>query len=600
MKLRAALAGLAVAAGATVGGAILAGSASAAPLPAAGITCSTILKDLNPVAKYSCPSTAGAPTPGMPDAGTAGTFDPTQAPGTSDYSRYGYGNLTFPLWDVPSIIDHPTEFPNVVRNTADNTAGNAWFGAAVDIDGAANGLERVLNPPKFMNRLNVVAADAAWTVDQDLWTPYSVIAILLLAIMVGVKAWRADFAAATHSLAWMILVIGMVGFATLQSVETSSAFDSTLPQINADIYSHVNLNGGASNADQVSAAGTLEEDEIFYPLWLQAELGSATSPVAVKYGPALFDSIGYTWAQANSAGPGKVSAKVKAAKAKEWNDTVAAIQKADPSAYDHITGAVSGKTSAGILAFIYSAVTNPLRIVASLMTLIALIVLAFGLAVFPAVALVGVNDRWAGVIDKLIMSIVTAAVGAVGFSIAAAVSIIFDSFFLNPAYLPRYLGVIAAGVVFLFVLGIMRPRQALAGMLGGATMRSQRRMGRVGRRTLRRAIVAGGVGAVAGAAYEHNREREQEQAAERVAPEAPFRPEAQPAPVVPDVAARPERAPQPDIPPLVPMWGTRVDWGYAWPEESVPGDIPAAEAPAEPDEPDVEPVEVPEPVEEVA
>jgi hypothetical protein len=198
--------------------------------------------------------------------------------------------------------------------------------------------------------------------------------------------------------------------------------------------------------------------------------------------------------------------------------------------------------------------------------LIALIMLRFEIAIFPAVALIGVNDRWAGVIHKMFVSVLVAMVGAVTFSAAAAVSLIFDSWLLNPAYLPTFVGAGIAAVLFWWAWMLLRPRAALAGMLGVSGANTSRAR-RVRRRVTRRAFEAAGVGAAAGAVWEQRREHRQDQQAP---PEPVVRPESRPAPTVPDVDVQPER-PVPAVPPL-----PRPAWVDDNPLHPVPTAIPSA------------------------
>lgn len=549
MKLvRIATAGLVVAGAVTFLGAVTARPASAATVQmaacpgwvtsipvigfGAGLACSTV------------PGTT-APTPGMPGRGTAGTFDSTPTGGTSDYDQYAYSNLDWPLYDEGSTVLHPIQ---VGGRTIDDTIGNGLLGLAVDIDAGANGLQKLISPPKFLGQLDRVVAVATNAVNEALWTPYSAVAILILAIMIGWRVWRFDLASATSSTVWMLLVIGLVSFATLQSTQISSSADKILPQITDSIYAHID----GSGPDAKSAAANEVENDVFIPLWCQGELGSTTSKVAVAECPILFHANGYSWAEANSAGNGIVKPSVTKAKEAQWQQAAGIVHHVDPDAYAHMTDASAGRTSAGALALLYSLSINVLRIVAYLMTLIALVVLRFAIAIFPAVALIGVNDRWSSVIHGVVTSVVAALVGAVSFSVVAALAILFDSYFLNPAYLPRYVGAALAAFGFWVAWRKMRPTKALAGMLGvsGMERKAGVNMKRYRRKAMRHALEAAG----AGAAAEHliDRHHEREEREEESGPA--YRPESQPAPRVPDVEVRPSQ-PEPVIPPLsTPAW----------------------------------------------
>lgn len=592
-RLRIVLAAFLVGVSVTFGGVVLARPAAAAPVHTAELTAFSaagcpswvpklLFPIIGPIGAVACSIVPGttAPTPGMPGEGTAGTFDPTQAPGTSDYSRYGYSNLNWPLYDEGSTVLHPIELG---KRTSDDTIGNALFGAAVDVTAAANGLQRLVDPPKFLGALDRLTAKVTQEVNDALWTPYSIISLLVLAVMIGLRVISGDHAGATRSWAWMILVIGLVSFATLQSTAISSSVDQILPEVTNGIYSHID--GAGPNA--ASAAGALEENDVLYPLWLQGELGSSSSQVAVTEGHALFDANGYTWAQANSGGAGLVKSSVTKAKAAEWQKAAGIIHQVDPNAYGHMTDAAAGRTSAGALALLYSLSTNLLRIVASIMTLVALIVLRFAVAIVPAVALVGVNDRWSGTIRTLIASVLVSIVGAMAFTLASALSIIFDSFFLNPAYLPRYVGATLAALTFWFAWRKMRPKQALAGMLGVQGAKTGRTAQRYKRRVMRGLVEAAGAGAVAGAVVDRHLDREEER------DDAPaYRPETRPAPYVPDVAV-PVRRSEPVIPPLPrPAWRrpeTDDNPLHPYPPTApAPEDQPAvAEPVAEPEEAEV-------------
>lgn len=520
---------------------------------------------------YKPPAPPGTPTPHVPGDGLSGLFDPTPAPGSSDYARYGYSPLHWDLYAEPSLLSHPTELGAVSAASIDNMIGGWLFGAAVDISALANGLGRLISPPTFLGSLDKLVKQGTDAMDRAIWTPFLAIALMIVGlgiIVTGIR--RQDTAAAMHSAIWAVGVLGLVGYVVLFSTTLGGSADKLVSSTIDGIYAAVD---GQQNGTP-AAAGALEERLVLVPLWERGELGSSTSQVAVTYGPKLLDANGYTWAQVGGNGSKNPTSAVTKAKSAEWTAAAQAIQKASPAAYAHMTDANPGRISSGVVALIAAVLTTSFRLVADLLVLAALLMIRLAIIVLPAVGVISINVRMDGLLRSLISKVGSALISCVAFSAGAAVNVLAVGVLLSPTVgLPLFFGVILCGIVTVALWVVLKPFRKLTSLVGVGTshvsgMRSQRRKDERHEAGIAAAVakaagtaavgaVSGGVGAVAAEHVMERRERDEARPAEPrddipvEREEMPVeREEAQPAPEVDDNPLAPHRDvpadPEPD------------------------------------------------------
>jgi hypothetical protein len=95
----------------------------------------------------------------------------------------------------------------------------------------------------------------------------------------------------------------------------------------------------------VAVAGPLV-DQVLYQRWLSGLLGSASSPVAVRYGPDLFRAQALSWAEARRVtGDPDAARDLVAAKRAAWAEAAAAVGRQDPDAYAYLQGRRTTRTS---------------------------------------------------------------------------------------------------------------------------------------------------------------------------------------------------------------------------------------------------------------
>lgn len=506
-------------------------------------------------------SNPAVPTPHMPGTGLTGELDPTPAPGTSRYAVYGYGPLHWSLYAQPSVVTHPGDLGTVTASSADQMVGGWLFGAAVFIVALGNGLGRVIDPPVFLGKLDNLVKSLTDALDAGVWKPYLKVALIVVALGIMIGRRREDLSGATNSAMWAVGVLALVGYVVLFSTTIGSSADRVVSTTIDGIYASV---GGQSTATP-AAAGSMEINEVIYPQWLDGLLGSSTSATAVKYAPMLYQASGYSWAETGGNGSKSPTAATTKKLSDEWTSAATAIKKSDPAAYDHLTDADTGRVGAGAVALIAAILTMSFRLIADFLVLAALLLLRVAVVLLPAVGVIGINDRMAGLLRDLIGKVGSALISCVVFSAGAAVNVRFDGAALSSfTGLPVEVGLVVCGAFAVLLWVVLKPYRRMtamvgAGMSGVAGRRYHRRSYEHGESRVAAAAAAAVGGMIAGTAgvmaaehvVEHH-ERDEARAAdppdeipvqpaEEATPAevddnplAPNRPEAEPAPAEPE------------------------------------------------------------------
>lgn len=492
------------------------------------------------------------PTPGTPGRGTGGMLDPTPAPGNGLYSKYGYSPLSWATYNLPKLTTNPGKLSSDTGATLDTSTGAAMFGAAVDIVALGNGLTRLVSPPTFLRSFDKLITTGTHALYNGVFNRWVEIALGIVALGIIIDAVRrGNFAQAYHSAGWALFVLGLVTYINIAPVTVATSATGLVTSTVNSAYAALDGSGQST----AGAAGNLEMDEVLYPMWLQGEFGSSSSPAAKKYGRALFDANGYTWAETDG-GTKAPSTSVMAGKKAEWNATVTAIQKMDPAAYQTITGQGSSRTGAGFVAMIAAALTTFFRIVSAILIVASLLMLLLGVIVSPVVCAIALNSRLSFVLKSLADKIVSALISAVVFAILASLNILMVGVLLSPASgLALPFGVLFSGVGSAALWIFAKPYRkltAIAGVVGakagkryGKHRAEQRRDSRAASRTAE--ALGGLVGGAAGAALvEHHIERDRDEA--RPAPEVT--PDVEPDEVEAPAVVEPERVeaePAPEV-----------------------------------------------------
>jgi hypothetical protein len=247
-----------------------------------------------------------APTPANPDSGMAGWFASKPAssnlPGPKGlYSTYGYAGYDYTTYDigcVPTVMHPDYKF--------ENTIANGEFMFATAILGASNALrERAWDPQSMWGWADTLVEKATRNIYDRVFTVFGAVSLAVVGIYLLWRSRQADMSNAMTTAGWAVLVMVAVTAIAAWPMQSAHFADASLVNGLAVVHNAVgpaaqdttpgkcdDPTPGACQDHRppaVRASDTVVQT-MLYRNWLRGELGSATSPTAQKYGPALHDA----------------------------------------------------------------------------------------------------------------------------------------------------------------------------------------------------------------------------------------------------------------------------------------------------------------------
>ncbi|MBO0871360.1 MAG: MFS transporter, partial [Micromonosporaceae bacterium] len=248
-----------------------------------------------------------APVPAKPSDGLGGFFasPPSTPPSFADdlYSRYGYAGYRYTMYDN-GCVDQVSHLDQQTYNTAANLELNV----ATGIIGAANALrERAWEPASMWGWANPLVKDATQSIYRKVFTVFGAITLAIVGLYLLWRSRQSDMSAAMTTAGWAVLVMVAVTAIAAWPVRAANAADSSLLTGLNVVHSAVGpppetppagCGSGVSCQDLRTPARRASDTAVrnmLYRNWLRGELGSADSPVAQKYGLALYDATALSW-----------------------------------------------------------------------------------------------------------------------------------------------------------------------------------------------------------------------------------------------------------------------------------------------------------------
>jgi hypothetical protein len=360
------------------------------------------------------------PAPVRPDFQTAGlVMDKPDLAHIPDVSPDPFKDPRVPISDVYGWAWRYTNYdlgcgsdfirdPNAVAST--NLANIAMAGLAT-MTSAVNSVENMSRSASF-DFLKPVVDSIAKTLGDRVLTVWLPLALLVVSVVVGFGAVRAAYSETFRRLVVVLVCVALAVVALVFPVRAANLMDD-----------------GATAVSQAAQAGfnprasDLITRESLYQTWLVGNFGSADSPTAVEYGPRLMSALTYTWSDVKRmrANPGAKKA-IDKAKAAEFKTIAAELEKNDPAAYQSFTGKTDTRTAGAILCGVWVLIMGFFVVLASLITVLArLIMIALVVAAMVG-AVVGVV-RYA-VLQRMWDLFTAAIINTVKFTIAAGAMIL--------------------------------------------------------------------------------------------------------------------------------------------------------------------------------
>ncbi len=421
-----------------------------------------------------------APTPEVPGRGVVGFFEsPPKTPPpaadpfapnstTSIYEQYGYAGLRWNTYDLgcgPDLARSP--------DAAIGTAVANWIISVPKAAVAATGaVVSAAFAPDFLGVFDPLISNVVDTLRRAVFEQWAFVVVAALGLLLMWRARQASLASAAGAIGWALLVMVLVTMVFRWPLVAGHAADETVTSTLGAVTGGLNdkAPGAASDAGTEATAGMHEA--LLYQSWLGGTFGDASSEVAQKYGPLIFDATALTWTEAQILKTDPDAGKqIIEDKKKKFEDAASKIKDADPDAYDYLTGRRSDtRVGYAMLAGLATLCAVPFLFIAGLLVLGALIIVRFGVMLFPAFATLGLFPTMRTLVTGIGSTVVSALINAMVFGIGAAVTVLGMGVLLSPTTgTPPWLDIILMLLLTVVMWVALRPFRRLTQMVSSRT-----------------------------------------------------------------------------------------------------------------------------------
>jgi hypothetical protein len=416
-----------------------------------------------------------APAPVRPDSGIAGWFlsEPRNAPKgdpfaknatVSIYDVYGYGGFDYETYDLGCGGAARDPAAGWMSNMADIVTAPALF--LVGLDNSVR--EYAYRPDSMWGWTNDFVKRASDALRDRVFTVWGAVVLGLVGLWLLWGARGGNLSQAAVTAGWAILVMALVTAVASWPVQASTVADKTLTGALGQISA--GLSGGAPDDKRepaVRASGVLV-DTVLYDQWLRGTLGSAENETARKYGPDLYRARAISWAEVKEMRKGaKQRERIIDAKKKLWTDTAEKVKKDDPDAYEYLVGRKgSERVGSAMLATISALVVTPFDLMASLLILIAFLIIRLAVAFLPAIGTIGILRPASGPLRGLLRTVLAAFINCVIFGAGSAVFLLAVSVITGTNSLAGWQQILLIWLTGLVLWLLLRPYRRLTQLTG--------------------------------------------------------------------------------------------------------------------------------------
>jgi hypothetical protein len=436
-----------------------------------------------------------APTPDAPDSGLAGWFatrpDASKVSGIAGrYTDYGYAGYAYTTYDIgcaPTLMHPDYKF--------ENTVANGEFMLATAVIGASNALrERAWDPGMMWGWADPLVEKATRSIYARVFTVFGGVTLAVVGLYLLWRSRQAHMSAAMTTVGWALLVMVTVTALAKWPVFSAHLADNALVSSLAVVHDAVGPPTKDIPANECPfpdpaacrdtrppaiRASDTAVDTMLYKNWLRGLLGSADSPTAQKYGPALYDARSLTWDEAAQI---RLDARTRDTviqrKSEQWMRVAEQIRTEDPEAYQYITG-IKGmdRIGAGFIALLASTMFALFDLTASLLVLLGFLIFRWAVIAAPVLGTVGLLRPASAGFRRLANAVVAALFNIVIFGTGAAIYLFAVDLIMNTTTLPGWLQVVLVW---------------LCGVVGWLLLRPYRRITQLGGRDATAAIASAG------------------------------------------------------------------------------------------------------------
>jgi hypothetical protein len=413
---------------------VLSGPAAAAVRPQAAPAVGQ--QRANPLNPFD--DCVNSPIPELPGRGVVGFFDIKQDPlpveddpfqkssKTTIMEQYGYAGLRFNTYDpscspidiVPDVVQSP--------DAAVGTSISNWIMSfpktALAMTGA---LLADAYRPDFLSVFDPLISDVVHTLRVSIYDQWAMLMVAAIGLIIIWKARKVPLASGAAAIGWAMFVMMLASVLFRWPVEAGHVADSTVKSTLSAVTGGLNgVEPDGRSPVAVQASSNLHES-LLYTTWLGGTFGDSKSQVAQKYGPAIFDAQALTWHETETLRKDPAEGKkIIEAKRKKFKETASKIKSEDPDAYEYLIGHRSdSRVGYSVLASIATLCAIPFLVVSCLLVLGALVIVRFGVMLFPLFATLGLFPPMRSVVIGIGNTVAAAVINALIFGIGSAVTV---------------------------------------------------------------------------------------------------------------------------------------------------------------------------------
>ncbi|BCJ26480.1 MFS transporter [Actinocatenispora sera] len=447
-----------------------------------------------PAASSTINDCMGVPAPGAPDSGFGGWFagDPKIRTGvTGYYTTYGYGGYDYPLYN-PDCVSGASPLPSSASTTT--TIANGEMMVATGIVGAANAFrEKAYNPDSMWGWADKLVQSATKAIYQKVFTVFGVVTIAIVGLYLLWRSRQANMSDALTTAGWAVLVMVVVTAVAAWPVLSAHLADKTLISSLGVVHDAVGPQAKDLSVSQCPyawknpppnykhdpsqckdqrppalRASDTATQAVLYNNWLRGTLGSATSPVADRYGFALYDSTTLSWAEAKQIRDDPSSrSEILKQKSQNFQRIAQQIKTEDPDAYNYLQGKEgSARVGAGLIAIISALAFAFFDIAASLLIILGFLIFRWAVVAIPVIGTIAILRPASAGFKRLINIVVAAIFNIVIFGAGASIYLFAVDLIMNTATLPGWLQITLVWLCGVVGWLLLRPFRRIT-QLGG-------------------------------------------------------------------------------------------------------------------------------------
>jgi hypothetical protein len=250
-----------------------------------------------------------------------------------------------------------------IRNpqaSTDTGVGNALLFVPVMGSALTASLARYpYQPASWLSKLDPAVIAVTTGLGRAVTTPLAPLALIVAGTVLIWTSRRLRLAAAATSVLGVVAALGVLYLVAGAPVRAGAVADTVMGTAATAVNTAINGPGGTSTPGGTSGSGGSGGpgaagadvadpgtdavapfvDHVLYTHWLAGQVGSSTSPTAVRYGPVLFRAKAVSFAEAAAVkGDADATRTLFETKQRSWAETADKIKDEDPDAYAYLTG----------------------------------------------------------------------------------------------------------------------------------------------------------------------------------------------------------------------------------------------------------------------